>query len=669
MGAPEFINGTIVFHVWFAAVGTFLFVRRGLARPATAATLAAVVFAFGGQLISKEQFPNMLQAASYLPWALWMTRRLVTRRRVRDALGLGLVLGLQLLAAHAQMAMLTLYLSAAYGVRLLLARRPEARALWRLAGMTLLAAAAAAGLAAGQLLPTAELYRDALRQRLSFSVVDRFYLPGNQLGNFVLPALHGHPLAGDYTARGNFWETCCFVGAIALTLALVGVVAAFRRTDGDDGRFWSGAALVGLLMACGGQTWRGTRAAGGLYWMAYHILPGFRSFHDPARCLLWCCFALAILAASGLASLGGPRRPWLRSLPCHALLIAGCFAELLHFGRGVYPLAARAALHPVPPLVALLRSSPAFQEHQARFLAPDTSRVWQRFTAYRSYRQTVPNYQSLWADTLTPNLMVDYGLADASGYEPVSRRDVQTIAQTMGRTFSAAAEPWERADAAPLAGVFSVRDIALLRVRAPQTVIPGLLPVAAETTLPSLGKTQDSARLSLSRNALWQPRARLMTDFRAVDTPAQALSLMADSLVPPRPFDLDSTLILTGRVSFPSAPGTPLPATITQDDPDRVAVAAQTTGPTVLVLADALHPGWRVAVNGRPAPLLTAYYCLRAVPLPRAGRCRVVFTDRPTSFVLGLYVTLLTVGMFCGSSAFALTSRRKKSTARQESGA
>ena len=36
-----------------------------------AALLGALTFMFGGWLVSKEQFPNMVQAAAYLPWVLW----------------------------------------------------------------------------------------------------------------------------------------------------------------------------------------------------------------------------------------------------------------------------------------------------------------------------------------------------------------------------------------------------------------------------------------------------------------------------------------------------------------------------------------------------------------------------------------------------------------------
>ena len=64
-------------------------------------------------------------------------------------------------------------------------------------GLLALASVTAVGLAAGQILPAVALFRDAARQKLSFHVVNRFFLPDHQLGNFVLPRLHGHPYWGD----------------------------------------------------------------------------------------------------------------------------------------------------------------------------------------------------------------------------------------------------------------------------------------------------------------------------------------------------------------------------------------------------------------------------------------------------------------------------------------
>ena len=110
-----------------------------------------------------------------------------------------------------------------------------------------------------------------------------------------------------------------------------------------------------------------------------------------------------------------------------ALILLLAFADLAHFGRTLYPLADPATLFPVAPNVAAVQADPDVRAHQARILAPRAG-VWLRFTSHKDFRQSVPGYQTLWADTLTPNLTMPYGLLNAYGYEPVALKDAEATA-------------------------------------------------------------------------------------------------------------------------------------------------------------------------------------------------------------------------------------------------
>ena len=207
-----------------------------------------------------------------------------------------------------------------------------------------LAGVVAVGLSAGQVLPTLQLFHDGWRQDLTFRIVNRFYLPLNQSANWVLPNLHGNPFFGNFTARGNFWETCCYVGWLPFLVAVAGAIYAWKRGGDSRVRFWTVAFVFGYLMALGG----GAGHTDGLYWLAYKVLPGFHSFHDPARCLVWATFALAVLAAAGLDAFWRVSAGPFRSTVV-ALLLA--FADLAWFGRTIYPLADPATLFPKTPTV------------------------------------------------------------------------------------------------------------------------------------------------------------------------------------------------------------------------------------------------------------------------------------------------------------------------------
>jgi hypothetical protein len=97
------------------------------------------------------------------------------------------------------------------------------------------------------------------------------------------------------------------------------------------------------------------------------------------------------------------------------------------------------------------------------------------------------------------------------------------------------------------------------------------------------------------------------------------------------------------------------PARVTALERKRVVVEADAPTPGVLVLSDAWYPGWRVTIDGAPAPLLRADYALRGVALP-AGHHVVEFTFRSRPAQLGL--ALSAVGIL-GLLALAAIGRKR----------
>lgn len=689
MPAELAINATIALHIWLAGCGMFAFLKRTTGLRVPPCLFGAVVFMFGGQLVSKEQFPNMVQACAYAPWILLAIDRFVDLRTLWTATVLGAVVGLQVLAAHAQITLLCLYLGLAYGLFRLTAvewhhlaggrvERPLLRVkVFRLASLLVFAALIAFGLAACQTLPILELFTHAWRQRLTFKIVDRFYLPPNQLLNFTLPTLHGNPYFGDFTARGNFWETCCYVGWIPALSAWAAVCFAFVRErrrrlyrsaglaaeqehDRSHGavakvRFWSVVFVFGVWMATGG--------VGKIYRAAWAVLPGFRNFHDPARCLLWSAIALSILSAYGLHAVmrrlephHGTASTFFRNpayiAACLAILVT--FADLCRFGATLYPLAPVASVEATVPNGAVHRvlADSAVDNGEARVIAPDSARVWQRFTTHKSYRRLIPNYNALWRDTLTPNLSMDAGIMDAFGYEPETRLDAQRILGMIDADYRPDAPPRQRTVAASLSGLFGVRYVAMLRVNPPDTEIPHLASIYNQPALPLItGPADVPSRIYLTRDTAYQPRARLTTDFLGVPTHWDAVRAYEAYNSGDTGLDLSHVTLVAGNPGLPATEAPPTRSTprstVDIDDisPDRVDVTATASRPCLLVLADTLHPGWRATVDGRPADILSADGFVRAITLREPGRHVVSFLYKPTAFFAGLYLTLFTLSL------------------------
>lgn len=395
------------FHVLWLALGMLLFLRhRGLG--AAAATLGAVAFSCGGAVVSKAQFPNMLQAESWLPWLLLTVDRLMERRTPERVVGVALCSGLAVLAAHAQITMMQFYVVLAW----CLFRLPRRSQGWQRLGGIALAGALGACLAMGQLLPVVEHVRASVRPELSLEHANRFYLPFQELILLILPNALGNPATRQpWQGPGNFWEPCSYLGLATIGL----VVAALLRPRqlSSEARFWMLVSLVGLWLALGRY--------GGLYSLAFRVLPGVKQFHDPARFLYVATFALACLAANQAQILLRGRRIW------QLVVLAVTALDVITFSRTLNPSTTPEALAQGRVLLA------ARLQGVERVFHSEPYRPWQRWVSYRSYKEVSTEEQvAAFVGSATPNLPFWVGVRQAGGYEPVVRRDVDQVLRQLG---------------------------------------------------------------------------------------------------------------------------------------------------------------------------------------------------------------------------------------------
>jgi len=156
-------------HVLFAASATYTLARHWQASR-DAATLAALAYAFGGSVLFQHCNVVFLVGASWLPWALYATDRMLAESSASWAVGLGAVLALMTLGGDPQAAyhggLLALLYVCLYTTEKTASEPPQrASRFARLRPLALLAVAAAAGcgFAAVQILPSLELSRQSDR--------------------------------------------------------------------------------------------------------------------------------------------------------------------------------------------------------------------------------------------------------------------------------------------------------------------------------------------------------------------------------------------------------------------------------------------------------------------------------------------------------------------------
>ncbi len=287
---PMAVNMFILGHFVWAALGAYAFCRRIRLYP-RAALCAGLIYALGGFMVAHLNHVNIVASAAWLPWLFLLTDRLlasdVPSHPASNALWLALAVGMEFLAGHVQIAVLSLLAVVAYGLYLAVLVRPPAK-------VTLLFAlfvALGVALSAAQLLPSYELTRLSVRSEgLDPEFFTSFSLHPLYLVNLLWPFVLGNPYPNASV------ELVAYVGWLPLLLALAaplamrrGIQAAFRPLK--RARFFFAMAVFAVLLAFG--RWNPA-------YMALLRLPVFQWFRAPARYLYLFSFSAAMLAGLGL---------------------------------------------------------------------------------------------------------------------------------------------------------------------------------------------------------------------------------------------------------------------------------------------------------------------------------------------------------------------------------
>lgn len=126
------------------------------------------------------------------------------------------------------------------------------------------------------------------------------------------------------------------------------------------------------------------------------------------------------------------------------------------------------------------------------------------------------------------------------------------------------------------------------------------------------------------------PRAWLVGETIAVSDPQAQLEAIKE-----REFDPDRVAVVDGVPLAARGVQSPGTARVVSEDNLEVTVQTDSERDAALILADAWYPGWQARVDGRPAPVMRANYCARAVAVP-AGSHQVVFRFVPVPWRRGL---------------------------------
>jgi hypothetical protein len=706
---PERFYGLMVMiHLTLAGSGVFLLGRR-LGLGFAPSLVAALLWSASGPLVSLANLWHHFAGACWMPWVLLTAQSAFRSARVPVGLALGACMTGQLLAGSGDMSAMT-----ALAVGLLWLWSLDWRAIFGRdnrdrAAAALLAGGFALALGAAQWLPTLELARASSRWSLPSLDQTSWSLHPASLLEMMFPiSLDRLPLQ-DWLRAALFESREPFLFSVYLGLPTVSLIGAAFTTKSRHLGFLASLALLAALAALG----RHTPVLG---WLVA-FFPPLRLFRYPAKAVLPLSLAWSLLAGAGAQSWLTPERPRGRWLLATVTLPLGL--AVLASGLGSFFGVAGRRLPDHPSVASAVTSlafdlgTAALTAMGVAALAVArnrTARTWPAAVlivicvldltrAAGRLNPTVP-LQTMTTPPQAATLLqaagvsrvyvYEYDRRSGKGYsflrddDPIVNRELQASAYVIqpGPDRSDLQQREARALQMYLFPEISVRwridtsfqidarglypqrlarltrvlrgvegtpaELRLLQLAGVSHVLalhtesfPGLRTVA---TLPSL--FLKPIRILQVPDPL--PRTFVVGGARRSD------AAEIDALVDPS-FDPRREVILPLDAPPPPAVGSGGESRILESQPDRVLIEAQLVGEGYLVLLDTYDPGWRVMVDGAPAPLLRGDVVFRAVRLG-PGIHRIEQLYRPRSVLIGLFSSAVASVVGLGA---ALVLRRK----------
>ncbi|MEO8393237.1 MAG: YfhO family protein, partial [Chloroflexota bacterium] len=297
---------TAVLHLFIAGWGMWRFTGE-LKFSSVGSGVSALAFGMTAYLMARLGTYPVVQAAAWLPWMLWATLRILDTGRPRSAGLLALFTALLLLAGHAQTAWYSLLLTGLFAVWWTIFHRPIR---WPRLAIVVGCMALGAGIAALQLLATAELLRQSQRSGgVDFDYAMNYSYAPARILNMFAPDVFGTPANETYITGGAFFEDAVYVGLIPMIAALAAILGwliNFRRKAAERlpiygiAPFWVLTVIVAFVFALGVNT--------PIFPFLYRNIPTFNLFQGPVRWHLWTVFGLSILAGIGVTAWGRSRR-------------------------------------------------------------------------------------------------------------------------------------------------------------------------------------------------------------------------------------------------------------------------------------------------------------------------------------------------------------------------
>lgn len=653
---------SVILQVLLSLSFVYLYLRK-IKRSLPAALTGAVIFSLSGFMMTQLENNTMGHSLLWVPLALYIIENYLEKPSIKFLPLLSVIVYAILTAGFFQPALYSLLVIALYGVCRMRVRFLFPLGLFFFLGVSL---------SAIQLLPTFELLRLSIRN-LDHNIILYQYglLPAANLATFLAPDFFGNPSTNNFWGFLQYQETSGYFSLLSLPVILWLVV---RKKSDFYTKFFIFLFFSSLLLALTNPFSRA------IYLFKLPLIStGFAS-----RWLLITSLSAAILVAIGLDKLNEPRK--LAKYATYTLLaLLVCVATVL-FCRlvlqsdptvkdsgEILPLLANLRIslrNSVIPLglIALFLLAALFLKRSlflwlvCFLIVFDLSRYFIKFTpfsppsfantdtaTFKFLRQNLGFYrlEKEQGPLLPANTWIYQHFQTTSGYDPLVYLPYASFFRLMKGSIPQTSEQLKTDDLtrylildsyqSPLLDLAGMKYLLALKHDEVDAYKPTGKKINYKISTDKFTPVFADGTVLVLENKTVLPRAKLYDRYVVELDQFQA---QMDSVKT----DLTKIIILSKKPGQDLLVTASDSATIKNYQANQVTIETITRHPTILLLSDTDYPGWEVMVDNEKNEIIKAFGIYRAVEIP-TGQHQVRFRYQPKSFMIGMYLSLLSGGL------------------------
>lgn len=308
---PKIIEYLIILHFVLAQFG-MAFYAKSKNISMWGAILSAISFAFCGSMALKTNHPMIIYQLSLFPFILYHFEKGILSSHWLNTLYSGILLGIAVLAGHAQTSAYILIFLAVYGLWLLVHSFQSKQGNIQKSINHLIAMALpvimATSIAAIQYIPGLELASYSERNEITYEKTTDGSMNPGQIFTAIIPNIYGH-ITGNPNVKSEqetfamlgaddqpvqshwYWDTGFYFGITALVLAILAIYSNISLP------------IVGTVLSLSIFAYLYALGNNGFLHHVFWGVPVFGQFRNPGRMMFYMSFGFSFLAGLGFDSL------------------------------------------------------------------------------------------------------------------------------------------------------------------------------------------------------------------------------------------------------------------------------------------------------------------------------------------------------------------------------